>query len=274
MTPVLFAYGGWQTSCFIAGEVIEPRRNMPRALVMGVLGVIALYLSVNWVCVRDLGPAALAQTTTPASAVMRLALGDRGAVLIALGISISTLGFLSQSMLTAPRVYYAMASDKVFFRAVAWLDPRTHVPVIAIVLQGTWTAVIALSGRYEQILNYVVSTDFILFGMTATCIFVFRRRERRRAMTAAGIDQRETKDEGRAMADPAVHIAAGHSEAAAPRGARMPGHPVTTVLFIAACFLVVLATVYKYPANSAVGYGIVLAGVPVYLLWGRRGSNK
>jgi APA family basic amino acid/polyamine antiporter len=274
MTPVLFAYGGWQTSCFIAGEVIEPRRNMPRALVMGVLGVIALYLSVNWVCVRDLGPAALGQTTTPASAVMRLALGDRGAVLIALGISISTLGFLSQSMLTAPRVYFAMASDKVFFRAVAWLHPRTRVPVVAIILQGAWTAVIALSGRYEQILNYVVSTDFILFGMTATCIFVFRRRERRQAVTDAGIGQRETRDEGRVLAESSVDTARERIESAAVGRARMPGHPVTTILFISACFLVVAATVYKYPANSAVGYGIVLAGIPVYLLWGRRDHKE
>ncbi|HEV2382289.1 MAG TPA: amino acid permease [Terriglobia bacterium] len=257
MTPVLFAYGGWQTSCFIAGEVIEPSRNLPRALVMGVLGVIALYLAVNWICVRDLGPAGLAETTTPASAVMRLALGERGGVLIALGIAISTLGFLSQSMLTAPRVYFAMARDKVFFRAVAWLHPRTRVPVAAIILQGVWTAVIALSGRYEQILNYVVSTDFILFGMTATCIFVFRRREAQQSLTTREPREGNTKIGARAS----------------PR-ARMPGHPFTTVLFIAACFLVVAATVYKYPANSAVGYGIVLAGVPVYFLWGRRSKDE
>jgi APA family basic amino acid/polyamine antiporter len=188
---------------------------------------------------------------------MRLALGQRGGVLIALGIAISTLGFLSQSMLTAPRVYFAMARDKVFFRAVAWLHPRTRVPVAAIILQGVWTAVIALSGRYEQILNYVVSTDFILFGMTATCIFVFRRREAQQSLTT-----REPRE---------VNTNIG---ARAPRRARMPGHPVTTVLFIAACFLVIVATVYKYPANSAVGYGIVLAGVPVYFLWGRKSKNE
>jgi basic amino acid/polyamine antiporter, APA family len=257
MTPVLFAYGGWQTSCFVAGEVVEPSRNMPRALVMGVLGVIALYLSVNWICVRDLGPGNLAATTTPASAVMRLALGERGGMLIALGIAISTLGFLSQSMLTAPRVYFAMANDGVFFRQVAWLHPRTRVPVVAIVLQGVWTAVIALSGRYEQILNYVVSTDFILFAATAGCIFVFRRREARQSIGGGG--QREGNAE---------------SESMTPRRARMPGHPVTTMLFIAACLLVVAATVYKYPANSAAGYAIVLAGVPVYFLWGRKSKNE
>src|SRR4029077_11447404 len=114
-------------------------------------------------CVKVLGPADLARTTTPASEVMRLAQGDPGALLIGIGITVSTLGFLSQGILTAPRVYYAMAQDKLFFRAVGFLHPKTRVPVVAILLQGAWAAVIALSGRYEQILNYVVSVDFIWF---------------------------------------------------------------------------------------------------------------
>ncbi len=246
MIPVLFAYGGWQTSCFIAGEIVEPGKNLPRGLVMGVLGVIVLYLAVNWVCVRDLGAAGLAKTTTPATAVMRVALGDRGAELIAAGIAISTLGFLSQSILTAPRVYFAMAKDGLFFREVAWVHPRTHVPVVAIALQGVWATVIALSGSYEQILNYVVSTDFIFFGLTATCLFVFRKREARAASAAL----------------PTTHVT------------RMPGHPISTALFVAACWLVVLATIYKYPLNSAVGLMIVLAGIPVYFLWARHGAGQ
>lgn len=244
MIPVLFAYGGWQTSCFIAGEVVEPEKNLPRGLVIGVLGVIALYLAVNWVCVRDLGAAGLAKTTTPATAVMRAALGDRGAALIAAGIAISTLGFLSQSILTAPRVYFAMAKDGLFFRGVAWVHPRTHVPVVAIALQGVWATVIALSGSYEQILNYVVSTDFVFFGLTATCLFVFRRREARSSVRP-------------------TH-----------RVTRMPGHPISTMLFVAACWLVVLATIYKYPLNSAVGLMIVLAGIPVYFLWARHSAGQ
>lgn len=254
MTPVLFAYGGWQTSCFVAGEVIKPERNLPRALVAGVLGVIALYLAVNWICVRDLGSDGLAATTTPASTLVRLALGERGAALIALGIAISTLGFLSQSILTAPRVYFAMAQDGLFFRAVAWVHPRTRVPVAAIALQGVWTTAIALSGRYDQILNYVVSTDFIFFGLTATCLFVFRKREREQA---AGLDLNPVP-----------------GDAPMPQHrARMPGHPVTTALFVAACWLVVIATVYKYPANSVTGWAIVAAGIPVYFLWGRRAKR-
>ena len=250
MVPVLFAYGGWQTANFIAEEVREPRKNLPRGLVLGVLGVIALYLAVNFICVRALGPAALAQTTTPVSSVMRLALDERGATLIAAGIAVSALGFLSQSILTAPRVYFAMAEDGLFFQSVARINPRTHVPVAAILLQGALTVVIALSRRYEQILNFVVSMDFLFFGLTATCLFVFRRRER------------EFKGSGAAGGETG--------------GFRVPGHPITTFLFIAASWLTVANTIYKYPGNTAVGMGILFAGIPVYFFWRWRqqlGSN-
>jgi APA family basic amino acid/polyamine antiporter len=140
-------------------------------------------------------------------------------------------------MLTAPRVYFAMAADGLFFRRIAWIDPRTRAPAAAIVLQGVLSLLIALTGTYEQILNYVVSVDWIFFGLTAGTVFVFRRRA-----------------------------------AADGGGARIPGHPVTTALFIAAAALIVVATVAKYPANSAVGIAIMLAGIPVYLLWRRPGS--
>lgn len=238
MVPVLFAYGGWQTANFIAAEVKDPTKNLPRGLLLGMLGVVALYTGVNWVCLRSLGPQGLADTTTPATAVMRLALGPRGAAFVAGAIAVSTLGFLSQAILTAPRVYFAMADDGLFFRKVAWLDPRTQVPVFAILLQSVWTIVIALSGRYEQILNYVVSMDFLFFGLTATTIFIFRGR-----------------------------IARG--EMAPGRGYRVPGHPLTTAAFVAICWWVVGNAVYRYPTNSLIGYGILFAGVPVYWAWSR-----
>ncbi len=241
MVPVLFAYGGWQTATFLAGEIREPGKNLPRALVIGVAAVVVLYLAVNFVCVRALGVAGLANTGTPASDVMRLALGPTGARLIAAGIAISTLGFLSQSMLTAPRVYFAMAEDGLFFSAVAKLSRRSRVPVVAIVLQGLLAAVIALSGEYERILNYVVSVDFIFFGLTALCIFVFRRR------------LKTANTEGRL--------------------ARVPGHPITTLVFIAVCWLVVINTVYQYPGNTLIGLAILLAGIPAYYLWQRRNRD-
>jgi APA family basic amino acid/polyamine antiporter len=235
MTPVMFAYGGWQTSSFVAGEMRDPRRDLARGLLMGVAGVVLLYAAVAFVCVWTLGPQGLAETRTPASAVMRLALGENGATLIALGIAVSTLGFLSQGMLTTPRVYFAMAQDRLFFPLFARVDRRSHVPAWAIALQGAVATVIAISGTYGQILNYVVSVDFIWFGLTGAALFVFRRR--------------------------------GAGEAGLFRA---PGHPVTTGLFVAACFLIVLATVWNHPANSAVGFVILLAGVPACRYWLRR----
>ena len=236
MIPVAFAYGGWQTSSFVAGEMRDPGRDLSRGLVAGVVGVVALYLAVNFVCLRVLGPDGLAATRTPASSVMRAALGERGAQWIAFGIAISTLGFLSQGILTAPRVYYAMARDGLFFKSVGWLSPKTRVPVVAIILQGMTATVIALSGRYEQILNYVISVDFISFGLTAASIFVFRRK----------------------------------SPASSPELYLAPGHPYTTAVFVLACAAIVTATIATFPANSAVGLIILLAGIPVYLYWSRK----
>jgi APA family basic amino acid/polyamine antiporter len=166
LTPVLFAYGGWQTASFLSAEMKNPKRDLGRGVIMGVSGVVFLYLAVNWVCVRALGPDGLAHTPTPASAVMRLAFGDAGGRLMAAGIAVSTLGFLSQGMLTAPRIYYAMAKDGLFFEKIGTLNARTQAPAAAIALQAVLAVAIAFSGRYDQILNYVVSIDFIFFGLT------------------------------------------------------------------------------------------------------------
>jgi basic amino acid/polyamine antiporter, APA family len=243
MVPVLFAYGGWQTASFVSGEIREPRKNLPRALIIGVCGVVLLYLAVNFVCVRVLGVDGLANTKTPASDVMRLALGPFGAQAIAAGIAISTLGFLSQGMLTAPRIYFAMAEDGLFFKSVGKLHPKTHVPMLAIALQGLLAIAITLWGKYEQILNYVVSVDFIFFGATALSIFVFRRQQKL------------------AVGDSASGIAT------------TPGHPVTTALFVAICWLVVINTVYRYPGNTLIGLAILLAGIPAFFFWRWRNSK-
>jgi APA family basic amino acid/polyamine antiporter len=239
LVPVLFAYGGWQTSSFVAGELKSPRRDLPRGLLVGVSGVVLLYLLVNYVCIRALGMAGLAATTTPASDVMRSALGERGATLIAAGIAISTIGFLSQNLLTGPRVYFAMATDGTFFKSVAKVHPRTRVPVVAIVLQGAIASLLALSGSYERILGFVVAIDWVFFGLTALALIVLRQRDAR------------TADGG---------------------GFRVPGHPFTTVAFITGSWLVVLNTIYRFPANALAGLGLLAAGVPVYLYWRARGT--
>jgi APA family basic amino acid/polyamine antiporter len=234
--PVLFAFGGWQTASFVAGEMREPRKNLPRALLIGVVGVIVLYLAVNFVCVNALGTEGLRNAKAPASEVMWLALGDPGRRIMAIGIAISTLGFLSQGMLTAPRVYFAMADDGVFFKRVASIHPRTRVPAVAIALQGALAIVIACSGRYEQILNYVVSVDSIFFGLTAACLFALRRSG----------------------------DAAGHARRV---------NTAVILLFIIAEWLVAASAIYKDPGNSLIGVAILVAGVPVYYFWSSRGAR-
>jgi APA family basic amino acid/polyamine antiporter len=257
LVPVLFAYGGWQTANFIAGEVRDPRRNLPRALILGVIGVVVLYLAVNYVCVRVLGVDGLADAKAPASAVMRLALGENGARLIAVGIAVSTLGFLSQSILTAPRVYFAMADDRLFFKSVAWLHPKTMVPVVAIAIQGLLAIVIALSGEYEQILNYVVSVDSAFFGVSAAALLVLRRRR------SIADEEKNPEGEipGREQADPNKSVT------------RLRVPAIIVVMFVIAELLVALSTIYSYPRNSAIGLLILAAGIPAYLFWRSRGTR-
>jgi APA family basic amino acid/polyamine antiporter len=240
MIPVTFSYGGWQTANYAAGEIKEPGRNLARALLVGVLVVIALYLLVNIACLRVLGVDALGRTLTPASDVLMIVAGSAGARLAAAAIALSALAFMSQGMLTGPRVTFAMARDGLFFRRAASIGETSRVPAVAIVLQAVWTSVLALSGSYEQILSYVIAMNFLFFGLSASCLFTWRRRER-----ASGVSL----------------TAAGY---------RAYGHPWTTGLFIVACAVIVGFSFWAYPINSLIGYAIMLLGVPPYLIWKRQ----
>src|SRR5262245_15477558 len=235
MVPIAFAYGGWQTATFVAAEIRDPRRDLSRGLLLGVSGVVALYLAVNLACLRVLGPAGLDATTTPASDLARMALGQSGARWIALAITISALGFLSQSMLTAPRVYYAMAGDGLFFASLGKLFGKAEAPVVAIILQGFAAIIIACSGTYGEILNFEVTVDFIFFAMTAASLFILRRRH--------------------IGSDKVLY--------------RTPGHPFTTMLFVLSCAAIVVSAVIASPRNSAIALFIMLAGLPVYYFWRR-----
>jgi len=241
MIPVVFSYGGWQTANYVAGEVKDARRNLGRALVLGVIAVITLYLLVNIACVRVLGIEALGKTLTPASDVLQIALGPIGAKLASGAIALSALAFLSQGMLTGPRVTFAMARDGLFFRRVGDVVAGNRAPVVAIVLLAIWTTVLALSGSYEQILSYVTSMNFLFFGFSASCLFVLRARDR------SGADG---------------------------LGFRTPLHPWVTGLFVLACVIVVGVSLWTFPINSLVGYGILLLGVPPYLYWRRRSRTE
>lgn len=244
MVPVLFAYSGWQTSSFMSAELRDPHATLPRGLIVGVVGVVLLYLAVNAACLRALGPGALAATTTPASDIAAIAFGPIGKWIMAGVIAVSTLGFLSNQILTSPRVYFQMAADGTFFKQLASVNARTHAPVLAIVLQGVAAIVIALSGRYDQILNYVTCNDYIFFGLAAIALIVFRRRD-------------------------------AHDPGAPKPVFRMPGHPFTTVLFLAAAWFIVGDTVVKSPHDTGIGIGILLTGLPVYALfvWRRRAAT-
>jgi APA family basic amino acid/polyamine antiporter len=187
---------------------------------------------------------------------MRIALGEKGERLIAVGIAISTLGFLSQSILTAPRVYFAMAEDRLFFKSVAWLHPGTRVPVVAIALQGALAIIIAASGQYKEILNYVMSVDSIFFGFSAAALLVLRRRERSRLALAGSSAASHKTENGSLEAHSRFKV------------------PVTIIAAFALIeWLVAVNTIYSYPKNSAIGLGILLAGIPVYLFWRSRGAR-
>ncbi len=239
LVPILFTYGGWQTASFVSGEMRDPRKDLPRGLLAGVIGVVIVYLLVNTAFLAALGIDGLSASKAPASDVMRAVLGERGARFIAAGVAISTVGFLSQSMLTAPRVYFAMARDGVFFRRIGELGTRSRVPVAAIVLQGVCASAIALWGRFDQVLNYVVSIDVLFFGLTGAALLVYRRR----------------------------------AEGSAHPPITVPLHPVTTIAFVAACWAISITTVVNAPRDAGGGVAILALGVPVYYWWARRKSR-
>ncbi len=237
LIPVVFSYGGWQTANYVAGEMKDAQKNLARALLVGVLAVVFVYLLVNLACIRALGIDRLGHTLTPVSDVLQVVAGPVGAKLAAAAVGLSAVGYLSQAMLTGPRVYFAMARDGLFFRQVGAVEAHSRAPVIAIVLQAVWTAVIALSGRYDQILSYVIAMNFLFFGLSASCIFLLRRREEVTGVRSSGY--------------------------------RSPFYPWTTSLFILSCVVVVVASFWAFPVNSLIGYAIMALGVPPYLYWRR-----
>jgi basic amino acid/polyamine antiporter, APA family len=242
LVPVLFAYGGWQQTNFIAEEILEPHRNLPRALVLGVILVVVVYLLANITYLRLLGPAGLAASAAPAADALRLPLGPLGARLISAGIAASTFGFLNLVIMVSPRVYQTMAADGLFFPAFARLHPRYRTPGAAIVVQGLWAMGLLVTGRYGALLDYVVFCDWIFFGLAVISLFVLRHRD-----TAAGVP------------DP-------------PDAFRVPGWPVTPLLFVLAAIYVVVGSISSNPLNALLGVGILLLGVPVFLYWRRRSA--
>lgn len=242
LVPVMFAYSGWQTSTFMAGETRDSNRSLPLGILFGVLGVIVLYLGMNAVCLYVLGPARLAGTMTPASDIVQAVVGPAGAKIMAAIVALSTIGFIANQILTSPRVYFQMAADGTFFKQLAWISPRTHVPIVAIGVQGAAAIAIACSGSYDLILNWVTSIDYIFFGFAALAIFIFRRRDR-----AAGAPE---------------------------PWFRIPLHPWSTLLFLVVAWAIVVDVVLKSPLDATFGIGVLLTGIPVYFLFRAIRANR
>jgi APA family basic amino acid/polyamine antiporter len=238
LVPVLFAFGGWQQTNFIAEELIEPERNLPRALLYGVAIVVTVYLLANLAYIRALGIAGLAGSNAPAADAMGVALGSAGRAVISAGIAVSTFGFLNLVILVTPRVYRTMAGDGLFFPSLARLHPRYRTPSAAILFQGGWAVILTLTGRYGDLLDYVVFGDWIFFGLTASTLFLFRGREGDRAGGQLRF--------------------------------RMPWFPVAPLIFILAALYVVVGSIVSNPNNAIKGSALMAAGVPVFLFWEKR----
>ena len=240
LVPVLFAFGGWQQTNFVAEELKDPERNLPRALALGVAIVVAVYLLANIAYLRTLGVEGLASSSAPAADTMARVAGPVGRTMIAAGIAASTFGFLDLVILVSPRVYQAMARDGLFFAGFARLHPRFRTPVAAIVGQGVWACALLLVGSYGQLLDYVTFADWIFFGLAAASLVVLRRRD-----------------------------AAAHG-GAPDAGFRAPLYPWSVAAFVLAAVYVVAGSVASNPANAARGAIILAAGVPAFVFWRRR----
>ncbi|MGH7585667.1 MAG: APC family permease, partial [Gemmatimonadales bacterium] len=177
LVPVLFACGGWDAVNRIAGEVRDPARILPRSLILGVLGVVAVYLLANLAYLMVLGPAGLAASAAPATDLMRRVVGEGGARFVSAGIACSAFGFLGVAILSGSRVAQAMASDQPALGGVARLHPRWRTPVAALVLQAAWASLLVVLGTYGELLDWTVFGDWIFFGLAGVSLFIMRRGE-------------------------------------------------------------------------------------------------
>jgi APA family basic amino acid/polyamine antiporter len=251
MVGPLFAQSAWNNVTFTGGEVREPGRSLPRALLIGCFLVVALYLLANLAYVVTLPLSAIqnAPQNRVATALMQSVFGARGTIIMAVAIMISTFGCNNGLILAGARVYYAMARDNLFFRKVGLLNSR-HVPALALILQGLWAAFLTLprtvttnpqtgavvyGNIYTQLLEYIISADMIFYALMVGAVIVMRRKA------------------------PQIE-----------RPYRTWGYPFVPIVYIALAVFIVLDLAYLVPSTSGIGYLLVLTGIPVYLVWRRR----
>lgn len=237
MIGVLWAYEGWQFCTFSAGEARDPQRTFPRAFLIGSTALIAIYVVANLAYLVALGPLRMARSHSIATDAMSAVIGPTAAVVVTLAILVSIFSAANSVILTASRVFYAMARDGLFFRRLAEVHPRFRTPAASVLALSGWAALLALSGTFEQLLTYVIFSGWIFYGLGAASLFIYRRRR---------------------------------SDASCSY--RVPAYPWTPLIFILAAALLVGNTIATQPVRAAVGLGIVSLGIPAYLLWRRRAA--
>jgi APA family basic amino acid/polyamine antiporter len=232
---VLWAYEGWQYVTFAAGEATDPQRSLPRAIIIGTVTLIAIYLLANFAYLAALGPARVAASDRVAGEAVAQVLGPAAGSVIALAIIISMYSAAHATVITAPRVYFSMAKDGLFFKQLAQVHPRFGTPALAIVASCLWAIILALSGTFEQLLTYVVFVGWIFYALGAAAVISLRIKRPN-----------------------------------AERPFRVPFYPVTPVVFVLAAAAIVLNTIFEQPRQSAIGIGVVLLGVPAFVAWRRQ----
>ena len=236
LIPVMFSYSGWNAASYIAEEIKDPGRNVPRALAMGTAAVVVVYAAMNIVYIYALDVAAMAAVQVRiVDAAADVLFGPRVADLLTIVSILIVLGSISANVFAGPRVYYAMARDGFFLKAAARVHPRTHTPAFSIAAQAVWSAVLVLTGTFEQLVTYTGFAVVLFAGIAVLALFVLRRRE-----------------------------------PDAPRPFKALGYPVAPGLFVIASAAMVMNAIWREPLPSLGGLAILAAGVPVYWLFQRK----
>jgi len=239
LVGVLWAYQGWHQLSYTAGEIRDPSRVLPLGFLLGTVIIIAVYLGANAAYLHVLPLPVMAEHQRVAATAMEFLIGPRGSRFVSGLILCSIFGALNGTVLTAPRVYYAMAKDGVFFRSVARVHPKFQTPAIALIVLGAWAVVLAVSGSFEQLYTYVIFAMWIFSGAAIAGVIILRRRL------------------------PNLN-----------RPYRVVGYPVLPIAFIIASFAIVVNTLATKPGESALGLAIILAGIPLYYIWSRWDLRK
>jgi APA family basic amino acid/polyamine antiporter len=232
LLPVLFTYGGFHYLNDLAGEVREPQKTLPRALGLGLGGVVVCYVLVNFAYLAGLGHAGLAASQAPAADLMRKLFGEHGATLIAVGIACSTFGYCSIAIAGGARVLQTMGADGMFFSAVGRIDARSRAPQVALAVLGAWAIVLVLSGSFGQLLDYTTVGEWLSHAFGIATLFWYRRR---------------FKNE--------------------PSPYRVPFYPLLPLLFVFTVLGVIVATTIHSPGDAGMSLLLILVGVPVYYAW-------